>query len=83
MSFDEFGRLTLGELQELADVWEDGQRRADLRAAQICVVMAEAARGKNSRPFEVWDFFTSLEVLRPPPPSDEELERKIEAAFGV
>lgn len=83
MSFDEFGRLTLRELQELADAWEDGQRRADLRAAQICVVMAEAHRAKNARPFEVWDFFASLEVLRPPPPSDEELERKITAAFGL
>lgn len=83
MSFEEFGRLTLRQLQELADAWEGEQRRADLRAAQICVVMAEAHRSKTARPFEVWDFFPSLETLRPPPPSDEELERKMLAAFGL
>jgi len=33
-----------------------GDERADLRAAQICTMMGNAWRGKNSRAFKVVDF---------------------------
>ena len=81
MQAEEFGRLNLAELFELIEVWNKREKRQDFRAARICQVMANMNRGKNTPPFDAWDFFESLESMRPEPPADDELERKIEAVF--
>jgi hypothetical protein len=81
MHAEEFGRLNLAELFALIEVWTKREQRQDLRAARICRVMANMHRGKNTAPFDDWDFFESLESMRPEPPTDEELEKKIEAVF--
>jgi hypothetical protein len=79
MHADEFSRLSTIELRELLDKWREKQQREDYRAAKICVLLAEVNRDQKKKPipFEVWDFFTSLEPLKPAPPSPQELAAKV------
>lgn len=83
MRSDELEGLAPGEIYELRQAWADRERRADLRAGVIAACVANPYRNtsEHPRPFHPADFFPSLEDLRPQPPSDEELDAKIEAAF--
>lgn len=59
--------------------------RRDLRAGQICWILAEAHRSKSDRawPFHAADFFPSLEALRPDGPSDEQMAAKLDAMATI
>jgi hypothetical protein len=72
------------EVAELREAWVERERRADYRAGVIACLLANAHRDDKAKPtpFHVADFFPSLEDLRPEPPSDEELERKLVEALG-
>ena len=56
--------------QEYYKVEPFGEKRADLRAALIACVIANANRGKNSRVFKVEDF-----MLRFGPPKQQSVEQ--------
>lgn len=81
MQAEEFSQLSTVELRELLKTWREKQQREDYRAAKICVLLAEVNRDhkKKPKPFEVWDFYASLETLKPPPPTAEELMAKVES----
>lgn len=69
------------EVRELLEAWRARERRADFRAGQVCFLLAEINRDRERRAtaFSPADFFPSLEDLRPDPPSEDELEAKMEA----
>lgn len=81
MMADEFDRLTVEELARLRAIWFEREQRLDMRAARVCWVIAESNRTKPPA-FDPADFFPSLNSLRPAPPTDEEMERKLDAVFG-
>lgn len=57
--------------------------RADFRAGQICAALGNAFGGRRSgKPAAPWDFFGSLEAMRPPPQTAEEIDRAIELWQG-
>lgn len=60
------------------DPW--GEERADMRAAMLTSRIYNALRDKNGQGYTVYDFL--LWTDRPPPPTEEELEGKLMAAFG-
>ena len=73
--------MSPAEVRDLLDAWEARERRPDFRAGQVCWLLAEINRDREARPvpFCPADFFPSLELLRPDPPTDDQLERKMEA----
>lgn len=77
----ELGAMSPAEVRELLDAWQARERRLDFRAGQVCFLLAEINRDRESRPtpFSPADFFSSLEALRPEPPSVDQLEQKLEA----
>lgn len=77
----EFEALDPEDLGELVGAWRARERRLDLRHAVLGMLVANMFRGKDSRPVHAWDLFPSLESMRPPPPTSEELARKAEALF--
>lgn len=77
----ELGALGPADVRALLDAWAARERRADLRAAHLTAMYANFHR--NTRefpyPFHIADFFPSLDSLRPPPPTAEELGSKWDA----
>ena len=69
------------DVHDLVEAWRARERMADFRAGQVCFLLAEINRDKERRPqpFSPADFFPSLEDLRPEPPSEDELEAKLDA----
>lgn len=84
MGMAELGSMSPGDVFAVRDAWARRQQREDMRAGQICFLLAETNRNreKNPWPFSPADFFPSLEQFRPGPPSDEDLERKLNALAG-
>lgn len=80
----ELGSMSPGDVYALREAWQRREQRADLRAGQICFLLAETNRNreKNPWPFSPADFFPSLEEFRPDPPSEADLERKLDAMAG-
>lgn len=70
MRADELDGMSPADFGALVSEWRAEQRRLDYRAGVIAVLV----RGGGCHPA---DFFPSLDVMRPPPPSEEELERKL------
>lgn len=84
MNAVELGGLGPQDVHDLIEAWNDRERRADMRAGQICSILAEINRDREARlePFHPADFFASLEVYRPDSPPDEDLEAKIDSVMG-
>lgn len=81
----ELGVLPPAEVAALIDRWTERERRADFRIATLCVLYGEAHRDRkrHRQPFHVADFFSSLEHLRPPPPTDADIARRMDAVAEV
>lgn len=73
------------ELHALRVAWSERERRLDWRFGMLAVCVSSPHRDTTAHPspFHPADFFPSLDDLRPEPPSDDELEAKLRAAFGV
>lgn len=84
MTAAELGGLGPQDVHDLIEAWNDRERRADLRAGQVCYLLAEINRDRETRrePFSPADFFPSLEIYRPESPPDEDLEAKIDDVMG-
>lgn len=80
----EFEDLEPGELHDCIEAWKRRERRADFRAAQVCLILAESNRDREARafPFEAADFFPSLAEVTPAK-TDDALWAKLNAAAGV
>ncbi len=82
MKSDEFFSLTPAELHELVEEYEAGEAERDYRAALSVTILANVHRSKDALPSHIADYFARLESLRPGPPTEDELEAKLEQAFG-
>lgn len=85
MSDAEFGSTQPGYFRLLMEAWRNKQRRQDLRAGQICTMLAEVNRDRNkrARPYTPADFFPSLADLVGDFPDEEALEEKLDRVFGL
>lgn len=74
MGGSEFDSLTLPEVRRLYKAWETRESRKDLRAGMIVSMIANTNRDPKTcpDPFAPWDFFPSLERLKPKPLTAEE-----------
>lgn len=67
----------------MREAWEQRVRREDLRAGVLAsLVVNMFGRGKNDPPLHPADFFPSLDELRPPPPTLEQEEARLDALFA-
>lgn len=76
--------MSPAEVHDHREAWRERERRADWRFGMLAAAISNPYRdsARQAQPFHPADFFPSLEDMRPPPPSDEELASKIEAALG-
>lgn len=85
--------LTPGQLADfdpedfppLFEAWKRRQEREDYRAGVVASILANVHRdSKTTPPYSPASFFSSLADMFPPDdgPSDEELERRLEAVLG-
>lgn len=83
MGSSEFGSLTLPELRRLYKAWENRQAREDLRAGMIVSMIANTNRDPKTtpEPFAPWDFFPSLERMKPKPLTPEQKYELLRATF--
>jgi len=75
MPADEFDRMSAADLEVCREFVKARERRQDLRFGMLCSLVS-AIGGKSTKPEE---FFPDL--VRDPTP--EELEMKLDAAFGA
>ena len=80
----EFDSLSLPEVHLIYKAWERREARKDLRAGMIVSMIANTNRDPKTNPnaFAPWDFFPSLEDMKPPPPTPEERYEMLRAAFS-
>ena len=73
---DEFTNNELVEWMVYSKLEPFGELRADMRAARICQVIANANRGKNRKPFTMKDFmlFKELPTSRPQKQTTEQMK---------
>ena len=85
MSAAELDATPPAEVFELIEAWRRREKRADLRAGQVCAILAEVNRDstRKATPFHPADFFPSLAEDRASV-TDDELEQKLDAlaSFG-
>lgn len=73
----------LTEWMAYAELEPFGERRADVRAAEIAWVMANLWRGKNQKPYELEDFLLAAGPERGGELTPEESLAAVKAAFGL
>ena len=92
MSRRELDRMSVGAQGDILAEWrerekaeQERERAKDWRIGQLCALLANVHRNheKAPWPYHPADFFRSLEDLRPPPPSDDEMTTKLNALAGV
>ncbi len=77
----EFDALNPRDVGDLLTVYDEHERQLDYRAGVVASIIANVHAGKDAEPYGPWSFFPSLEVMRPGPASDEEVEAKLLAIF--
>jgi len=70
--------MTPTDVGDLVDAWRKREERKDLRAGVVIATLVRMHTGGKAA-VDPWDFFPG--ITQPPPPTDEELERKIRAVM--
>jgi hypothetical protein len=64
----------LSELQVYEQVEPFGERRADIRTALVCQLLANINRSEKTKPFELEDFILSFDEVEPHVQTADEIE---------
>lgn len=81
MQGGEFDRLSPAELRAMCEWWNQREMFKDHRAGVLAcaIVNCQIPRDSGVEPFSPWDFFPSLERLKPQPPSAEQVYAELRA----
>lgn len=82
LSEDGFWSLTLKELSALADRHKANEQWLNYRSAQICYVLANIWRGKNSKIYKLEDFMPGIERKAQTIPQMEAALKLLNTAYG-